>query len=224
MLIRTATTTRTPGRPFPGASVDSLSAAMELMGACISYVRNFEIYGEGEPTEYLYKVVSGTVRSCKLLDDGRRQVTAFHMPGEIFGLEVGDTHSFSAEAIADSTIIVVKRSAILGLAARDVEIAHQLWTLTARELQRVQDHMLILGCMGAKEKVAAFLLQFSKRCSDSNEIKLPMSRQDIADYLGLTMETVSRTVNQLEHDATITLPTSRRIVLRNRAALKRLNA
>ena len=84
--------------------------------------------------------------------------------------------------------------------------------------------MLILGCMGAKEKVAAFLLQFSKRCSDSNEIKLPMSRQDIADYLGLTMETVSRTVNQLEHDATITLPTSRRIVLRDRAALKRLNA
>ena len=204
--------------------MDSLSAAMELMGACISYVRNFEIYGEGEPTEYLYKVVSGTVRSCKLLDDGRRQVTAFHMPGEIFGLEVGDTHSFSAEAIADSTIIVVKRSAILRLAARDVEIAHQLWTLTARELQRVQDHMLILGCMGAKEKVAAFLLQFSKRCSDSNEIKLPMSRQDIADYLGLTMETVSRTMNQLEHDATITLPTSRRIVLRNRAALKRLNA
>ena len=204
--------------------MDSLSAAMELMGACISYVRNFEIYGEGEPTEYLYKVVSGTVRSCKLLDDGRRQVTAFHMSGEIFGLEVGDTHSFSAEAIADSTIIVVKRSAILRLAARDVEIAHQLWTLTACELQRVQDHMLILGCMGAKEKVAAFLLQFSKRCSDSNEIKLPMSRQDIADYLGLTMETVSRTMNQLEHDATITLPTSRRIVLRDRAALKRLNA
>ena len=224
MLIRTATTTRTPGRLFPGASTDSLSAAMELMGACISYVRNFEIYGEGEPTEYLYKVVSGTVRSCKLLDDGRRQVTAFHMPGEIFGLEVGDTHSFSAEAIADSIIIVVKRSAILSLAARDVDIAHQLWTLTARELQRVQDHMLILGCMGAKEKVAAFLLQFSKRCSDSNEIKLPMSRQDIADYLGLTMETVSRTMNQLEHDATITLPTSRRIVLRDRAALKRLNA
>jgi CRP/FNR family nitrogen fixation transcriptional regulator len=71
---------------------------MELMGARISYLRDVEIYGEGEPAEYLYKVVSGAVRICKVLDDGRRQVTAFQMPGEIFGLEVGGTHSFSAEA------------------------------------------------------------------------------------------------------------------------------
>jgi len=228
MLIRTATAAVAARRshPFTGSSpnVNSISASMQLMGARISYVRNVEIYGEGEPAEYLYKVVSGAIRSCKLLDDGRRQVTAFHMPGEIFGLEVGDTHSFSAEAVADSTIIVVKREAILALAARDVDIARQLWTLTARELQRVQDHMLILGCMGAKERVSAFLLELAKRFSDSNEIKLPMSRQDIADYLGLTIETVSRTMTQLEHDATITLPTSRRVVLRNRAALKRLNA
>jgi CRP/FNR family transcriptional regulator, nitrogen fixation regulation protein len=229
MFIRTATTSvaaRTPGRPFSGGSqsVESISAAMELMGAPISYVRGVEIYGEGEPAEYLYKVVSGAVRICKVLDDGRRQVTAFQMPGEIFGLEAGGTHSFSAEAIADSTIIVVKRNAILALAARDVDTANQLWTLTACELQRVQDHMLILGCMGAKEKVAAFLLELAKRCSESNEIKLPMSRQDIADYLGLTIETVSRTMTQLENDATIMLPTSRRIVLRNRAALKRLNS
>jgi CRP/FNR family transcriptional regulator, nitrogen fixation regulation protein len=88
----------------------------------------------------------------------------------------------------------------------------------------MQDHMLILGCSGAKERVAGFLLQLAKRCSDGNEIKLPMPRQDIADYLGLAIETVSRTMTQLENDATITLPTSRRVVLRNRAALKRLNA
>ena len=229
MLIRTATTSvaaRTPARPFTRASqsVDGISAAMELMGACISYVRDVEIYGEGEPPEYVYRVVSGAVRICKLLDDGRRLVTAFQMPGQIFGLEAGGTHSFSAEAIADSTIIVVKRNTILALAARDADIANQLWTLTARELRRVQDHMLILGCMGAKEKVAAFLLELAKRCPDSNEIKLPMSRQDIADYLGLTIETVSRTMTQLENDAAIILPTSRRIVLRNRAALKRMNA
>jgi CRP/FNR family transcriptional regulator, nitrogen fixation regulation protein len=229
MLIRTATTSvaaRTPGRPVTGASqsVDGISAAMELMGACISYARDVEIYGEGEPAEYLYKLVSGAVRICKVLDDGRRQVTAFQMPGEIFGLEAGGTHSFSAEAVADSTIIVVKRDSILALAARDFDAANQLWTLTARELQRVQDHMLILGCMGAKEKVAAFLLELAKRCSDGNEIKLPMSRQDIADYLGLTIETVSRTMTQLENDATIILATSRRIVLRDRVALKRLNA
>ncbi len=84
--------------------------------------------------------------------------------------------------------------------------------------------MLVLGCMNAKERVATFLLQMAKRTSGDNELELPMSRQDIADYLGLTIETVSRTITQLENDAAIRLPTSRRIVLRNRAALGRLNA
>jgi len=151
-------------------------------------------------------------------------VTAFHLPGEIFGLELGQKHRFSAEAISASSILIPKRSAILALAGRDGDVARQLWTLTADALQRVQDHMLVLGCMNAKERVATFLLQMAKRTSGDNELELPMSRQDIADYLGLTIETVSRTITQLENDAAIRLPTSRRIVLRNRAALGRLNA
>jgi CRP/FNR family nitrogen fixation transcriptional regulator len=168
-------------------------------------------------------VISGAVRITKLLDDGRRQVTAFHLPGEIFGLELGKEHRFSAEAITESRILVVKRSAVLALAGRDGEVARQLWALTADALQRVQDHMLVLGCMSARERVANFLLQLAKSVS-GDELELPMSRQDIADYLGLTIETVSRTMTQLENDAAIGLPTSRRIVLRNRAALSRLNA
>ena len=119
---------------------------------------------------------------------------------------------------------MVKRSAITGLAARDADIARELWTLTARELQRVQNHILVLGCLSAKQRVAAFLLQMALRSSGSDEVELPMSRQDIADYLGLTVETVSRTMTQLENDAAINLASSRRIVLRNRAALVRLNA
>ncbi len=111
---------------------------------------------------------------------------------------------------------------MLALAGRDGEVARQLWALTADALQRVQDHMLVLGCMNARERVANFLLQLAKRVS-GDELELPMSRQDIADYLGLTIETVSRTMTQLESDAAIGLPTSRRIVLRNRAALGRLN-
>ncbi|HYS86228.1 MAG TPA: helix-turn-helix domain-containing protein, partial [Bradyrhizobium sp.] len=198
--------------------------SIELMGVRMSYARNTEIYGEGEPADYLYKVMSGAVRVSKLLDDGRRQVTAFHLAGEIFGLELGKEHRFSAEAISESSILVVKRSAVLALAGRDGEVARQLWTLTADALQRVQDHMLVLGCMNAKERVANFLLQLAKRVSSGNEVELPMPRQDIADYLGLTIETVSRTMTQLENDATIGLPSSRRIVLRNRAALGRLDA
>ena len=202
----------------------NLGSPLDMMGSQMRFGRNAEIYGEDEPAEYLYKVVSGTVRSCKLLDDGRRQVTGFHMVGEVFGLEPDEEHQFSAEAVNDSVVLVVKRSAIIGLAARDADIARQLWAMTARELQRVQNHMLVLGCMGAKQRVAAFLLQMALRDSGGNEIELPMSRQDIADYLGMTVETVSRTMTQLENDAAIGLASSRRIVLRDRTTLTRLNA
>jgi CRP-like cAMP-binding protein len=192
------------------------------MGAPMPFVRNAEIYGENEPAEYLYKVLTGTVRTYKVLNDGRRQIGAFYLPGDIFGLEVGDDHTFSAEAIVDSRILVIKRSSVINLAARQNDIARQLWTMTATELQRVQDHILLL-IKTAQERVAGFLLEMAKRAPAGNEIDLPMSRQDIADYLGLTIETVSRTLTQLENSAAIAVPSSRRIVLRNRAALTRLN-
>src|SRR5579871_2680001 len=114
MLMRTTSVMNTPSatRQFPIISSDpnTLAGSMELMGARMSYDRNGEIFGELEPAEYLYKVVKGAVRSYKLLDDGRRQVTGFHLPGEVFGLEIGDNHRFSAEAITDCVVIVVKRS------------------------------------------------------------------------------------------------------------------
>jgi CRP-like cAMP-binding protein len=200
-----------------------LLGTLELMGAAMSFGRNEEIYGEGEPTEYLYKVVSGAVRTCKLLSDGRRQIAGFHLPGDIFGLELGDEHSLSAEAISEATVLVFKRSAVIALAQRDNDVARQLWTMTARNLELVQDHMLLL-IKSAQERVAAFLLEMATRTPSGNAVELPMSRQDIADYLGLTIETVSRTLTQLENDSAIELPTSRRIVLRNRGALSRLNA
>jgi len=102
-------------------------AAIELMGACMSFAANAEIYGENEPAGYLYKVVSGTVRTYKVLVDGRRQIGAFHLPGDIFGFESGEAHTFSAEAITDCKIIVIKRSAVMALAARDTDVARQMW-------------------------------------------------------------------------------------------------
>ena len=132
-------------------------------------------------------------------------------------------HTFSAEAIVASKVLVIKRSVLVTLAARDNEVARKLWTMTAEELQRVQAHILLL-IKTAQERVAGFLLEMAARLPVSNEVDLPMSRQDIADYLGLTIETVSRTLTQLENTAAIAVPTSRRIVLRNRAALNRLNA
>jgi CRP-like cAMP-binding protein len=204
------------------AESHSLIETMEMMGASMSYARNAEIYGENEPTEYLYKLISGTVRTSKILNDGRRQIGEFYLPGDLFGHEVGSEHSFSAEAITDVKVIVIKRSAVEALAARDNEVARQLWAMTGRELQRMQEHILLL-IKSAQERVAGFLLEMAERIKSTNEVELPMSRQDIADYLGLTIETVSRTLTILENSAAISLPTSRRIVLRNRAALRRLN-
>jgi CRP/FNR family transcriptional regulator, nitrogen fixation regulation protein len=211
-------------RPAPALPrTYGVKGSIELMGAPMPFSRNAEIYGENEPAEYLYKVVSGSVRTYKVLNDGRRQIGGFYLPGDVFGLEIGDEHTFSAEAVVDSKVLVIKRSAVINLAERDNEVARQLWTMTAGELQRVQDHIMLL-IKTAQERVAGFLLEMASRGPAGNEIELPMSRQDIADYLGLTIETVSRTLTQLENSAAIAVPTSRRIVLRNRAALSRLNA
>jgi CRP/FNR family transcriptional regulator, nitrogen fixation regulation protein len=213
-----------PGlRHAPPAAKAPQAGAIELMGALMTFARNSEIYGENEPADYLYKVVSGTVRTYKVLVDGRRQIGGFHLPGDMFGFESGDEHTFSAEAITDCKILVIRRSAVITLAARDNDVAQQMWALTARELQRVQDHIMVL-IKSARERVASFLLEMAGRAAGGGAVELPMSRQDIADYLGLTIETVSRTLTQLEKTAAIELPTSRRIVLRNRSALSRLNA
>jgi CRP/FNR family nitrogen fixation transcriptional regulator len=200
-----------------------LTEAGELMGAAMSFRRNVEIYGEGEPADYMYKIVSGTARTYKVLFDGRRQVGGFYLPGDILGLETGDAHGYSAEAISLCKVLVIKRSALVTMAGRQDEVARQLWKVIAEELRRVQAHNLLL-IKSAQERVAAFLLEMADRNATGDAIELPMSRQDIADYLGLTIETVSRTLTQLENLAAIELASSRRIVLRNRSKLSRLNS
>jgi len=218
--IRRMSTDRPVSASRTGApDVDPLSQSMQLMGAMMNYPRDAEIFGENEPADYLYKVVSGTVRTYKILSDGRRQVSGFYLPGDIFGLEFADEHTLSAEAISDAKVLVVKRSALNTLAGRDRLVAQQLFALTGRELHRVQDRILLL-IKNARERVASFLLEMAERVSENNTIELPMSRQDIADYLGLTIETVCRTLSALETASAIEVSaSSRRIVLRDRATL-----
>jgi CRP-like cAMP-binding protein len=203
-------------------AANSLDQQMPLMGAVMSYPRNTEIFGENEPADYLYKVVSGSVRTSKILSDGRRQIGGFYLPGDIFGLEFADTHALSAEAVTDVKVLVVRRSALNALAGRDASVAAQLFALTGRELHRAQERIVLL-VKSAQERVAGFLLEMSDRLALDNAIELPMSRQDIADYLGLTIETVSRTLTSLESAAAIEVTTARRIRLRNRNALSRMN-
>jgi CRP/FNR family transcriptional regulator, nitrogen fixation regulation protein len=195
----------------------SLTGPIEMFGAIMPSARNSEIYGVNERAKYLYKVLKGGVRTYKISQDGRRQISAFYLPGDVFGFEVDDEHTLSAEAIVDCQLLVIRRTSLATLATRDSSVARQLWAMTAAELQRTQDHVMLL-IKNAQERVAWFLLEMSKR-SSSDEINLPMSRQDIADYLGLTIETVSRSLTKLENAAAIALPSARHVVLRNRKAL-----
>jgi CRP/FNR family transcriptional regulator, nitrogen fixation regulation protein len=166
-------------------------------------------------------VVSGVVRTCKVTADGRRQIGGFYLPGDIFGLEAGEAHAFSAEAISEASVLVVKRKPLMALAARDGDVARQLWASTAVELSRAQGRLGLL-VKSAQERVAGFLLEMAERSPGQAGIELPMTRQDIGEYLGLTIETVSRTLTSMQETALIELATTRRVVVRNRTALEQL--
>jgi len=189
------------------------------------YNRGAEIFGEAEPAEYVYQVVEGAVRSYKLLSDGRRQINAFHLVGDIFGLENSGTHRFTAEAIVETTVRLVKRVSLAHVAEQDVTVAHDLLNMTASNLRHAEDHMLLLGRKTSLERVAAFLLEMDSRLTAAGIMALPMCRRDIADYLGLTLETVSRALSVLHDKGVLGFlgQTQRQIVLLDRPKLAELD-
>ncbi len=201
----------------------ALYGVFEMASARIRYERDAEIYGDGEPTEFVYKVISGAVRTVKFTADGRRLVGGFTLPGGIFALEAGAEHQLCAEAIVDTDILVLSRRHLLAMAATDPDLARQLWEVTAKHLARAQEHMLLLGRKTAAEKVASFLVDMAASGVTGSDIDLPMSRYDIADYLGLTIETVSRTLTQLASSRIIERVNSRHISL-DLGRLQRLQA
>jgi CRP/FNR family nitrogen fixation transcriptional regulator len=213
--------------PFENAKPDSDSQSvwniLDTAGARMHFTRNAEIFGEGEQARNIYKVESGAVRTCKVTSDGRRQIGDFYLPGDPFGLAIDDLNDFSAEAIGNCAVRVIRRNALLGQAARKASAGAELWTQALLQLQRAQHHvLLLLGRKNAQERIAAFLIDMMDRLSRRGDLDLPMPRQDIADYLGLTIETVSRTLTQLERDGFIAI-SRRRIVFRDRAALDLMN-
>lgn len=186
-----------------------------------SYKKGTEIFGEKEPADYVYQVVTGAVRSYKLLSDGRRQIGAFHLSGDIFGLEIGTDHRFTAEAIIDTTVRLMKRRSLELVAESDVAVAHNLLSMTTSNLRHAEDHMLLLGRKTSLERVAAFLIEMDRRSTAAGVLALPMCRRDIADYLGLTLETVSRALSRLHGLDILDFigNNQRQIVLHDRAKL-----
>jgi CRP/FNR family nitrogen fixation transcriptional regulator len=202
----------------------ALTGHAGLVATEFSYQKDEEIYGEDEPAEYVYQVISGAVRTYKLLSDGRRQIGAFHLPGDVFGLESGTAHRLAAEAIVDTTVRLVKRRSLEQAAGTDVKVAQKLWTMTASDLRHAEDHMLLLGRKNALERVANFLLEMDRRLAVAGMMALPMCRRDIGDYLGLTLETISRALSQLHGEGVLGFSGARQIVLRNRQRLRNMDA
>lgn len=193
-------------------------------GTVVQFPGGREIFAEGDDTDVFYKVISGVVRSCKFLSDGRRQIAAFHTAGEVFGFELGEDRQLAAEAVSDCTLICYRRRSTEMMAQKNEAISQQLLQYAMQNLVQAQEHSLLLGRRGAAEKVAAFLLDWQVRSNRQKVIHLAMTRQEIADYLALTIETVSRSLSQFERDGVIALPNTRELRLLDTDALEELAA
>lgn len=214
MQTQSVALVRSANRPAPAIESETL----KIIGVARTYRRDQQIFGQGDAAEVVFKVVSGAVRTFRLLADGRRQIAEFYLPGDIFGVELGDERQSAAEAIGETTLIVARRGSL----AADVDQRGLLWRHALEELHRSQDHVLTLGRRSAAERVASFLVDLADRTAAARELTLPMSRQDMADYLGLTIETVSRTMTQLQADGFIQVSGCRHVRLARPAALAEL--
>jgi CRP/FNR family transcriptional regulator len=179
---------------------------------------------EGDSADHFYNVTDGTVKLYKLLPDGRRQITGFCHRGDFLGLAVSDNYAFSAEAIDEVRFCRFSRSGLRAVLEDFPLLEKRLLSVASNELVAAQEQMLLLGRKTARERLASFLLAQElrgKTCSHKSGdlLELAITRSDIADYLGLTIETVSRTFTRLRKDQLIALPSTNRVVLLNRDAL-----
>ena len=186
----------------------------ELVSAPTSYIRNEEVFGEGEPAEYIYKVETGCIQTYNTLGNGRRKIRAFYLPGDCVALEAQQDYDCCAQAVTVSSALAINRNKLNLRAERDISLLRQLLKLTSMDLRQARNHNKIMH-KGAQERVVEFFLEMKRRNQGCDEFDLPMSRLDIADYLGLSIETVSRVFTRLKAAYAISLPRSRRVILRN---------
>jgi CRP/FNR family transcriptional regulator len=174
------------------------------------YPNRSSLFRQGEPSEFVFNVTEGVVRLARLLPDGRRQIVGFAMPGDFLGVSVHATYGFSADAVEDVAACKFGRKAYEDLVASKPHLLKRLHDFSANELSLAQDQITLLGRCTAEERIASFLLHMRRRWAvvrgkPSVTVHLPMSRQDIADFLGLTIETVSRTISRMARDKELTV-------------------
>jgi len=195
------------------------AALAALQRGPVRYHRNNIIACEGDAADYIFLVVSGVVRSCKMFQNGTRSVVAFYLPGDLFGWSA-QNYSLSVEAATNAIVLFLKRDALMAVASRESRVASFLLDLATKDLRRSQEHALLMS-RNAKSRVATFLVDMSKR-SEARHLQLPMSHQDIADHLGLKIETLSRTITQLQHSGFIARTSPRSLIVLNDYLLSQL--
>lgn len=187
---------------------------------------SFSVFREGDPADHVYSISSGAVKLYKLLSDGRRQIIGFLFSGDMFGLGLDGGYCYTAETLIPTQLCRFTHRKLDTMMNEFPRLERKMFTITVKDLVAAQEQMLLLGRKTAREKLATFLLKLSRRCESQglppSPLALPMSRADIADYLGLTIETVSRTFTQLKRENIIGLPASGHVVLTDLAGLKDL--
>ena len=217
--------------PFPPmASAQSASQPADLkthlcvlntFAQSVRFARNETIFQEGDSAHFIYRIVTGTIRLCRHTSDGRRHIAEFALPGDLFGVFGGAEQGFTAEAVGDVVLVAYPRAQFDRLSERDPRFRANVLVHLSTHLRTAQLHTFWLGCQNAKQRLASFLLRHAERTGavDTGRLELPMGRQDIADHLGLTIETICRAVTQLKNDGAIAVPNNHQIVLRNVEAL-----
>lgn len=184
-----------------------------------SHVRCYDAHGpifcEGDNADFLYEVLDGVICSSRLLPDGRRHVISFNYPGDLVGISHKDTYRFSCDAVSRARVRMIPRNAILNAVKERPDLGEKLLHSASDQLAEMHDHAVMLGCKSAIEKVTSFLAVLAGRSDDGEAIHLPMTRTDIADYLGLTVETVSRNLTKLRVQEIIDLPEAHTVIIRD---------
>jgi len=213
IIATVPTTVTTAWTELPAAAHDGAgsTALAPLAGVATTVVvpAGHELFDQDDDVTHCYQIVSGCIRTVRLMEDGRRQIGGFLMQGDLLGFDAGEAHDEAAQAVTETVMRRFPVQAVLAHSGRDVTFARWLWRQAARQLHRARDHAMLLGRKTATERVASFLCDMQSRAAHDAQgwIELPMHRADIADHLGLTVETVSRTLTQLRRGRVIdTMP------------------
>jgi len=197
-------------------------SALDTLGSVCRFQRGETIFGEGDELRPSYKVISGAVRLSRITEDGRRQIVEFRTAGDFIGFEWDGEYALSAEAVRDVVAVRYIRARVDRLIEERSDVRESLVALIREELRSAHEHLITLGCQVAKERVANFLLQLARKAkvNDGGTLEVELGRQDMADYLGLTLETISRTLSEFKRIGAIGLPKRRQIRIISKAKLR----